>query len=69
MTPYQEEIYAVKPGSVVLMCGRVAIGLIIGVYSDEYHIMWTYADCEFGFTITQNPEGWIDEVIAHAKLS
>ncbi len=54
MNPYQEEIYAVKPGSVVLMYGSKLVGLIIGVYKlkdseyDEYHIMWAYEDGEIG---------------------
>ncbi len=72
------EIYAVKPGAIVLMHDRKAIGVVMGKYRDltwyetsvtMYLILWTNRRGKTELTRTFKPESWIQDVITHAKLS
>lgn len=75
MTPSQEKaIYAVKPGSTVLMYDKLTIGIIVGKYKRppfvkknpnkmEYYIMYTRAG-KIRTITTCHPHIWVTNVFS-----
>lgn len=66
------EIYAVKPGSIVLMYDRKSIGIVIGKCKDlnwhdtteeMYHILWVNHRGITDVVITWKPDSWVNDVV------